>query len=105
MAEIKHEGDIAVVEKISMAPPRMWNVILYNDDYTTMEFVVLVLMQIFHKSFEEAQDIMMNIHDYGKGIVGMYSYEVAVTKREDTHKAAQTHNFPLKAEIEPVEQV
>lgn len=105
MSEIKHEGDIAIIEKISMAPPRMWNVILHNDDVTTMEFVVLVLMQIFHKSFEEAQDIMMNIHDYGKGTVGAYSYEVAVTKRDDTHKAAKTHSFPLKADIQPAEQV
>jgi ATP-dependent Clp protease adaptor protein ClpS len=103
MAEIKHEGDIAVVEKISMAPPRMWKVILHNDDVTTMEFVVLVLMQIFHKSFEEAQDIMMTIHEQGKGVVGIYSFEVAATKREDTHTAARTHKFPLRADIEPDE--
>ncbi len=101
MAEIKHEGDIAVVEKISMAPPRMWNVILHNDDVTTMEFVVLVLMQIFHKTFEEAQDIMMTIHEHGKGVVGTYTYEVAVTKRDDTHTVAHSHQFPLKADIEP----
>lgn len=103
MAEIKHEGDIAVVEKISMAPPRMWNVILYNDKDTTMEFVVLVLMQIFHKTFDEAQDIMMNIHENGKGVVGTYTFEVASTKRDDTHTVARSHQFPLRADIEPAE--
>ena len=104
MAEIKHEGDIAIVEKISMVPPRMWHVILHNDEVTTMEFVVLVLMQIFHKSFEEAQDIMMVIHEHGKGVVGTYTFEIAATKREDTHAAARTHKFPLKADIQPAER-
>lgn len=96
----KTDNDVAVIEKISMAPPRLWNVLLYNDDKTTMEFVVLVLMQIFHKTFEEAQDVMMNIHDTGKGVAGTYSHEIATTKRDEATSVARTNGFPLKVEIE-----
>ena len=103
MAETKNDGDVAIIEKISMAPPRHWNVLLYNDDKTTMEFVVLVLMQIFHKSFEEAQDCMMSIHETGRGIAGTYSHEVAQTKRDDAISVARSNGFPLKVEIEPTE--
>lgn len=100
MVDSKTESDVAIIEKISMDPPRLWNVVLHNDDKTTMEFVVLVLMQIFHKSFEEAQDIMMNIHEHGKGIAGTYSLEVATTKKDDTTNVARANGFPLKAELE-----
>jgi ATP-dependent Clp protease adaptor protein ClpS len=103
MAETNTDGSVAVLERVVVAPPRMWNVILYNDDKTTMEFVVLVLMQIFHKSFEEAQDCMMSIHDTGKGVAGTYSHEVAITKRDDTVGVARTNGFPLVAEIESTE--
>lgn len=98
----KTESDVVVttIERTIMSPPRMWKVILYNDEQTTMEFVVLVLMQIFHKSFEEAQDCMMNIHETGKGIAGTYSHEVATTKRDETINVARTNGFPLKAEVE-----
>lgn len=101
MTETKHDSDVAVVEKVGLQPPKLWNVILHNDDQTTMEFVVLVLMQIFHRSFEDAQDIMMSIHDTGKGIAGTYSHEIATTKRDDTLAVARTNGFPLLAEIEP----
>lgn len=100
MAVTKNDTDIAVIEKIAMEPPKHWNVVLYNDNKTTMEFVVLVLMQIFHKSFEEAQDCMMTIHETGKGVAGTYSYEVASTKKEDTITVARANGFPLKAELE-----
>lgn len=94
---------VVVVDKVAMAPPRLWNVILYNDDVTSMEFVILVLMQIFHKSFEDAQDIMISIHETGKGIAGTYSQEIASTKRDDTLSVARANNFPLQSEIEPNE--
>jgi len=103
MVETKNDVVVAVIEKVAMAPPRMWNVVLFNDEKTTMEFVVLVLMQIFYKSFEEAQDIMMSIHENGKGVAGTYSLEVASAKRDDTLSVARTNGFPLVAEIEPNE--
>lgn len=94
---------VAIAEKIKLSPPRMWNVILHNDDKTTMEFVVLVLMQIFHKSFEDASDIMMHIHENGKGIAGTYSNEVATQKRDETLTSARSHGYPLRVDIEPNE--
>jgi ATP-dependent Clp protease adaptor protein ClpS len=103
MSDIMVDGDtdVAIVERVIMDPPRLWNVLLLNDDNTTMEFVVLVLMQIFHKSFEEAQDVMMSIHEHGRGIAGTYSHEVAATKRDETITVARTNDSPLVAIIEP----
>lgn len=97
------QSDVGVTEKIKMDPPKMWNVILKNDDHTSMEFVVLVLMQIFHKSFEDATDIMMNIHENGKGIAGTYSHEVASQKRDEAVASARNHGYPLQVDIEPDE--
>jgi ATP-dependent Clp protease adaptor protein ClpS len=92
-----------VVERVKLKPPVMWNVILLNDNFSSMELVVLILMQIFHKSFEEAQDCMMHIHENGKGIAGTYSHEVASTKRDETIKVARANESPLVALIEPNE--
>lgn len=94
-------SEVDVVERVTMKPPRMWNVILYNDDKTTMEFVVLILMQVFYKSFEDASEIMMNIHETGKGVAGTYSHEVASQKKEEALSAARSNGYPLKVEIEP----
>ena len=91
---------VDVIERVSLQPPKMWNVVLYNDDKTTMEFVILVLMQIFHKNFDQARDITLHIHENGKGVAGTYSLEVASQKRDDTLAAARTNGFPLKVEIE-----
>lgn len=95
--------DVAVIDKIKMTPPRLWHVILLNDNKTTMELVVLVLMQVFHKSFEDAQDIMMNIHESGRGVAGSYTHEIATTKRDDTITLARKNNSPLQCKIEPAE--
>lgn len=103
MANTKTGTVLTVVDKVTLTPPRMWNVWLYNDDQTSMEFVVLVLMQIFHKTFEEAQDIMMHIHNNDKGIAGTYSHEVASQKRDETVTIARQSGFPLQADITPVE--
>jgi ATP-dependent Clp protease adaptor protein ClpS len=103
MAKTDKSTVVAVIERVAMAPPKMWNVWLINDDATTMEFVVLVLMQIFHRSFEEAQDIMMHIHTNGRGVAGTYSHEVAVQKRDETIAIARQSGFPLMAELLPSE--
>jgi ATP-dependent Clp protease adaptor protein ClpS len=103
MAETKRQSVVAVIERVAMAPPKLWDVWLLNDDHTSMEFVVLVLMQIFHRSFEEAQDIMMHIHTNGRGIAGTYSHEVASQKRDETIAIARTSGFPLVAELLPSE--
>ena len=81
--------------------PEEFKVILLNDDYTTMEFVVEILMNIFHKGVDDAFKIMLDVHKKGKGIVGVYTWDIAVTKTEQVHDQASANQFPLKCVIEP----
>ena len=80
--------------------PTLYKVILLNDDYTTMEFVVQVLEEVFHKTPAEAYRIMMQVHTQGHGICGAYSHEVAETKLATTHDLARRDGFPLQATLE-----
>jgi len=81
--------------------PDEYKVILLNDHYTTMEFVVEILIQIFHKNTDDAFKIMMDVHRKGKGIVGVYSWDIAVTKIDQVHAEAAANQFPLRCAIEP----
>jgi ATP-dependent Clp protease adaptor protein ClpS len=92
--------DVETEEKVDVTEPNLWNVIFHNDDKTTMHFVVAVLTEIFHKSIDEAVEIMLVVHNNGKAIVGTYTHEVAEDKMNATITAAQTHGFPLKVTIE-----
>lgn len=80
--------------------PPMYRVILHNDDYTTMEFVVQILVTVFRKSLENASTIMLNIHNQGKGICGSYTREIAETKVNTVHNLAREQGFPLKSTME-----
>ncbi len=80
--------------------PHMYKVLLMNDDYTTMEFVVEVLIMVFRKSAETATQIMLDVHRRGAGVCGVYTYEVAETKVETVHSLAEQNGFPLKCTIE-----
>ncbi len=80
--------------------PPMYKVFLLNDDYTTMDFVVEVLMFVFQKSLEEATQIMLNIHKRGMGLCGIYSFEIAETKIDTVHMLARERDFPLKCTME-----
>ena len=80
--------------------PPMYKVLLHNDDYTTMEFVVEILMLVFSKSPETAMQIMLNVHEQGIGICGVYTYEVAETKVETVSVLARERGFPLKCSME-----
>jgi len=102
MTAIDTYEDIATVTKVVMRPPTSFNVIIYNDDKTTIEFVVLVLMSIFHKSFEDANNLTKLIHENGQGIAGTYNFEIATQKRDDTINAARINGFPLKCELQVV---
>jgi ATP-dependent Clp protease adaptor protein ClpS len=81
--------------------PRMWRVLLHNDDYTTQDFVVWVLESIFHKPRGEAFTIMMSVHRSGLGIAGVYTHDVAETKVQATRTVAEEHEFPLLVTMEP----
>lgn len=80
--------------------PPMYKVFLHNDDYTTMEFVVEILMNIFGKSLEKATQIMLNIHNRGKELCGIYPREIAETKVEIVHNLASDRGYPLKSTME-----
>ena len=81
--------------------PRMWRVLLHNDDYTTQDFVVWVLESIFHKPRGEAFTIMMSVHRSGMGVAGVYTHDVADTKVKTTKQLAEEHEFPLLVTMEP----
>ena len=81
--------------------PSLYRVILHNDDYTTMEFVVMILESVFNKPSKEAFRIMFNVHNDGVGICGVYTYEVAETKIATVHSIARESGWPLKCSMEP----
>ena len=80
--------------------PSRYKVILHNDDYTTMEFVVEILVNVFGKSLEKAMQIMLNVHNKGKAVCGVYTREIAETKVETVHHLAGSRGFPLKSTME-----
>lgn len=79
----------------------MFRVVLHNDDYTTMEFVVEVLVSVFRKDIISATKIMLDVHRKGRGLVGMYTYDIARTKSEQVHRMAREREYPLKCTVEP----
>ena len=81
--------------------PSLFKVLLHNDDYTTMEFVVMVLMKFFHKTETEATHIMLSVHHKGHGIAGAYTKDVAETKIAQVHDYAKEHGMPLRLTAEP----
>jgi ATP-dependent Clp protease adaptor protein ClpS len=82
--------------------PEDYMVVLLNDDYTTREFVVEVLKLVFHKGHEEATGIMLNVHHKGRGVVGVYNWDIAQTKAEQVHAMARQHEYPLRCIVEEV---
>jgi len=93
-------GEVLEKPETKTAKPRLFNVILHNDDYTTMEFVVQVLEAIFLKPQPDAFRIMMQVHLEGRGVCGAYQYEVAETKADAVHELAREKGFPLRATVE-----
>ena len=96
-----YQDGIITAEHVRTKEPPMYKVILLNDDYTTMDFVVHILQQIFHHSTDEAAQIMMNVHNNGRGVAGIYPKEIAETKAHCVHELAQEHEYPLKCVLEP----
>jgi ATP-dependent Clp protease adaptor protein ClpS len=93
------QSDSDVEERVDH--PRLWKVLLHNDDYTTQEFVVWVLESIFHLPHAEAFGIMMHVHQAGVGVAGLFTRDVAETKVKATQHMAEQHEYPLLVTIEP----
>src|SRR5271169_369944 len=93
-------GEVAEKVRPKTKKPQLFKVILHNDDYTTMQFVVEILESIFHKSPAEAYRIMLQVHTGGHGVCGAYGYEVAETKVSLGHDRAREQGFPLRASME-----
>ena len=92
--------DLEIEEQTVLQYPKKYFVFLLNDDYTPMDFVVDILMNIFHKTYEEAQDIMLEVHKKNRGLCGVYTYEIAETKLQQVSRKAKDNGFPLKATME-----
>ena len=102
--ELDGDSEVALAERTKVKKPSMYKVLMHNDDYTTMEFVIFVLQNIFGKSKEEATAIMLKIHTEGLGMCGIYTYEIAETKVMKVSKEARKVGHPLKCTIEPMGQ-
>src|SRR5574343_110252 len=98
-------GDAVVLERRAqrVQPPQMYQVVMLNDDYTPMEFVLVVIQEYFNKDLETATQIMLKIHLDGKGVCGVYTKDVAATKVDQVLEAANKAGHPLKCVSEPVE--
>ncbi len=95
--------EIKSITQQKLAPPSKYQVILHNDDYTTMEFVIEVLMRFFGFDLEQATQIMLAVHQQGRGICGIYPAEIAETKVMQVRQYARQHEFPLRCTMEKVE--
>ena len=96
------DGELITEDEQQAKEPPMFNVLLLNDDYTTMDFVVDVLRKIFRKSVQESEAIMLTVHKQGKGLAGTYTKDVAETKIATVHVLARQKEYPLKCKLEPV---
>ena len=97
----EREGGLATRERPKVERPKRFKVILWNDDYTPMEFVVSLLENVFSKSPSEATQLMLQIHKGGMGIAGVYVLEIAETKVATVHRMAEERGYPLRAGSEP----
>ena len=101
----RNDGGVAVEEKVAVKPqtkrPKLYRVLLHNDDFTPREFVVMILEQIFHKSESDAVAIMLHAHTTGFAVAGVFTREIAETKVDEVMKVSAEAQFPLLCTMEP----
>jgi ATP-dependent Clp protease adaptor protein ClpS len=102
--DLERDEEFALEERRKPKRPRKWKVLLHNDDFTSMEFVIHVLVTHFHKPPAEATQIMLQVHRKGVGLAGVYSREVAETKVAEVTDEARAEGMPLKLTAEPAEE-
>ncbi len=101
----QEDGGVILEEKTEkkLKKPRLYKVLLHNDDYTTMEFVVALLIHVFHHNEADAQTIMLHIHHHGVGVAGVFTYEIAENKVQQVRELAEKADYPLLCTMEPDE--
>lgn len=97
-SQFESDADVDIEDAIDV--PKKYAVLLLNDDYTTMDFVIEVLERFFNKTQEEAMQIMLRVHQQGKGVAGVYSQDIAETKASQVEQYAQAKSFPLRCAVE-----
>ncbi len=98
--DYEHEGDVLTESETKLEKPKLYKVLLHNDDFTTMEFVVFILSHVFMRSGAEAFTIMLKVHNEGVGLAGIYSYEVATMKAEKAMNLARASEYPILCTVE-----
>ncbi len=101
--ENNHQTDTLIRGEDDLQEPPLYKVILHNDDYTTMDFVVMILERVFNKTTEEATRVMLNVHLEGHGTAGVYTREVGETKTATVHKMSRKSQYPLKCTLERID--
>ena len=100
----KEQSQIRERQRTHLREPRRFKVIIYNDDFTSMDFVVMILMEVFLKSEEEANALMLQVHHSDKAVVGIYTYDIATSKVRKATNMAREEGFPLRLTVEPEEE-
>jgi ATP-dependent Clp protease adaptor protein ClpS len=100
----KEQSGLKERQRTNLREPRRYKVIIHNDDFTTMDFVVMILEQVFLKSEEEAHTLMLQVHHSDKAVVGIYSYDIAVSKTNKATRMAREQGYPLRLTVEPEEE-
>src|SRR6185436_2369008 len=100
LPDIDREGDVLTESETKLEKPKLFKVLLHNDDFTTMEFVVFVLEYVFNRTEAESFSIMLKVHNEGVGMAGVYPYEVASMKAEKTMNLARAREYPLLCTVE-----
>jgi len=95
------DGAVATEDHVETKKPKFYKVLLHNDDYTTMEFVIMILMDVFHHDEAAATRIMLHVHQKGMGVAGVYSFEIAETKVRKVTDIAREYEYPLRCSLEP----
>lgn len=97
----QEQSSVRERQRTDLREPRRYKVIIHNDDFTTMDFVVMVLMTVFHKSQAEAEQLMLQVHHSDQAVVGIYSYDVAHSKIQRATMMAREEGFPLRLTCQP----
>ena len=100
----QEQSNIKERQKTIYKEPRRYKVIIHNDDFTTMDFVVKVLRDIFFMNEQDAETLMMQVHNTGQAVVGIYSYDIAQTKSQKAIKMARENSYPLRLSVKPEDE-